>query len=275
MALANWPQRQARLMAEFSSRMIKLSLILLMGWLSSATPTIANDKLVVFAPASMTDVLGNIASEFEIKSEKGVSLSLAGTAQLARQLEHGAPANVFITADGDWMKWAVDRDLVDEKTVLPVAGNTLVVAVRNEIENWADIKALLTTSRFAMAEPSAVPAGRYAKQALVSLGIWEKASEQAVYGDNVRVTLRRLALGEVAAAIVYATDVEAEPDVKSIFTFSTDSHEAIIYWAALVSRSKSGSDFLGFLNLQSSAQAFKEFRFLSPPAEAQLRGEGN
>ena len=275
MALANSPQRQVRLIANSGMRMIKLPLVLLVSWLFAVTSAIANDQSIIFAPSSMTDVLNRISTDFITKTGKGVTLSLAGTAQLARQLEHGAPADVFITADGDWMKWAVDRNLVTEKTVTPIAGNQLVVAVRNEVENWADVEGLLTTGRFAMAEPNAVPAGRYAKQALTSLGIWDKAKGQAVYGDNVRVTLRRLALGEVAAAIVYATDAYAEPKVKPIYTFSADSHEAIVYWAGQVSQSKSDGDYLNFVKQPSTGRTFKEFGFLSAPDGATSLGKGN
>lgn len=199
----------------------------------------ASEPLLVFAPASMTDVLNDLADAYEKHSSQQLVLSFAGTPQLARQLDAGAPAHLFVSADREWMKWVADRDLAAPQDVFALAGNQLVVAVRREVENWADLDGLLSENRFAMAEPEFVPAGRYARQALIQRGIWQAASTQAVYGDNVRTTLRRLARGEVAAAIVYETDSAIEPNVRTLFTFPAGSHEPIVYWATPVGEDRS------------------------------------
>ncbi len=247
----------------------------LVAWATTLKYVLSAERLVIFAPSSMTDVLNRVAVDYENQSGVKVLFSFSGTAQLARQLEYGAPADVFITADGEWMKWAIDRQLVEHHAVSPIAGNQLVVAARNEVENWENIEILLTQTRFAMAEPNAVPAGRYAKQALISRGIWDKAAKQAVFGDNVRVTLRRLALGEVAAAIVYESDVSVEPTVKTIHTFPTNIHEPIVYWSAKVNRSKVGGNFINFLKNATARPIFKQFGFLPPPSGAALPDKGN
>ncbi len=229
----------------------------------------AKDSVLVFAPASMTDVLNDVVDLFESQHGTKVVLSFAGTQQLARQLDAGAPADIYITADRDWMDWAVSRDLITVDKLFPLAGNRLVVAVRNEVENWADLNALLTENRFAMAEPDSVPAGRYARQALQNRGIWQAAARQAVFGDNVRTTLRRLARGEVSSAIVYGTDAAIEPRVRSFYVFPDEAHDKIIYWAATTGNDPSpdAMKFVGFLKGSDAGQVFAKSGFVPPPQQ--------
>ena len=150
-----------------------------------------------------------------------------------------------------------------------LAGNRLVVAVRNEVENWADLEALLTDNRFAMAEPDTVPAGRYARQALQNRGIWEQASRQAVFGDNVRTTLRRLARGEVTSAIVYGTDAAIEPRVRPFFVFPSAAHDKITYWAAATGQAPSAQalEFVSFLKGADAGRVFAESGFVPPTSQ--------
>lgn len=228
---------------------LALLIVVALGVVSRAQ---AAEKLLLFAPSSMTDVMAQVARSYTTETGQDVVVSVAGTAQLARQLDNGAPADVFISADEVWIDWLADRQLMEKGQAQVFAGNNLVVAVRNETENWVDVKAAVSVARFAMAEPEAVPAGRYARQALGSLGLWEKASRNAVFGENVRVTLRQLALGEVGAAIVYATDAAIEPLVRTAWTFPADSHDPVKYIAGPVRGAKPGAD--GFVeHLQSAA----------------------
>ena len=234
--------------------------------IAQATVSQARDPILVFAPSSMTDVLGDAAAEFESQSGFSVILSFAGTQQLARQLDAGAPADMYITADRDWMDWSINRRLVRQEDVFALAGNRLVIAVHGEVENGADPDALLTGKRFAMAEPNSVPAGRYSRQALKSRGIWDKAKKQAVYGDNVRTTLRRLARGEVGSAIVYQSDAAIEPLVKPLFVFPPGSHDPITYWAAATGtdRDEPIRAFLDYLKSASAGQILTNTGFTLP-----------
>lgn len=218
-------------------------------------PVWAAEKLLVFSAASLTDVMSEIGQAYGEKTGIRVTFSFAGSGALARQIEAGAPAHVFVSADKEWMNWATERGAIVPDSVQTFATNQLVVAVRQEVENWADVEELLTTARFAMGEPDTVPAGRYARQALEKMGIWEEAKTQAVFGENVRATLRRLALGEVAAAIVYATDTAAEPDVRTLFTFPADNHDPVVYSAAMVKGSKSEAGAGDFVVWLASADA--------------------
>ncbi len=243
-------------------------ILLLFSLLASllSMPALARDKVVVFAPSSMQEVLDDVGRVFEAQTKQKVIFSYAGTQQLARQLEAGAPADVFITADRVWMDWLIEQDLIGSGGAFALAGNRLVLAVHKEVENWASPDKLLTEDRFAMAEPEAVPSGRYAKQALEKRGVWEKAKHRAVFGDNVRITVRRLARGEVSAAIVYATDAAIEPEVKTLFVFEQNSHQPIDYWAALTvhGQTPQARSFYEFLKNPTTEALFARAGFTAP-----------
>jgi len=225
-------------------------------------PVSAADRLIVFCASSLTDVMSEIGRDFQKQSGVEITFSFAGTGQLARQIEAGAPADILVSADQRWTDWMLEKGLVARGKVKEFAGNRLVVAVKQEVENWADIEGLLTSSRFAMGEPESVPAGDYAVQALQKQGIWEKAKAQAVYGENVRVALRRLAFGEVSSAVVYATDVTAELGLRTLYTFPENSHDAIIYSAAPAKGSNAAAgDFVAYLASDEAKMVLKKFGF--------------
>ncbi len=241
---------------------VLFSIIVLIGFRASA---FAADRLVVFTPSSLTEVMGKVANGFEKYHGQKVVLSIGGTSQLARQLKAGAPADIFISADRRWMDWVTEKRLIVPNSRVEFAGNRLVVAVRSETENWVDIEALITQFPFAMGEPDSIPVGQYAREALTHRGWWKMAKTQAVYGENVRVTLRRVALGEVGAAIVYATDAIVEPSVKVMMTFSPESHSPIAYWAAITPRSKKdGEEFINYLGSAEAGVIFAEAGFIPP-----------
>ncbi|MGI9354702.1 MAG: molybdate ABC transporter substrate-binding protein [Rhizobiaceae bacterium] len=230
-------------------------------------PVSAADRILVFCASSLTDVMSEIGRGFQKQSGVKVSFSFASTGQLAQQIEAGAPADVFVSADNSWTDWVVDKTVVERGDVTEFAGNRLVIAVRQEVENWVNIEALLTTTRFAMGEPESVPAGGYAVQSLQKRGLWKSTKAQAVYGENVRVALRKLALGEVSAALVYATDVNAESGVRALYTFPENSHDAIVYSAAPVTGSNAAaSDFVAYLASDEAKVVLKKFGFSLPGA---------
>ena len=226
----------------------------------------ARDSVLIFAPASMTDVLNDVGNLYQRQSGTEVIISFAGTQHLVRQLDAGAPADLLITADRDWMDWVVERDLVKSDRISAIAGNRLVVAVRNEVENWADLDGLFTKDYFAIAEPDSVPAGRYARQALQHRGIWQQAQARAVFDDNVRTTLWRLARGEVTSAIVYGTDAAIEPRVRALFVFPPECHDAITYWLAATGDtvSKPVDEFIQFLSGPDASAIFAAAGFVPP-----------
>lgn len=257
----HWPPKLRRWPTDRVHRRLFSWLIAALAALSPVN-TYAHERLLVFAAASLTETLSAIAKAFETFTGTPVVISYAGTQQLARQLDAGAPASVFISADKVWLDWARERGLLAEQPATIFASNRLVLAVRNEVENWADAESLLTRSRFAMADPEAVPAGRYARQALVSKGWWEKAQPNAVFGENVRVTLKRVSLGEVSGAIVYATDAVIDANVRAVYTFDAESHDPIRYYAAATrTASKEAAVFLNFLETDEARAILKDAGF--------------
>ncbi len=222
----------------------------------------ATERYLVFAAASMKDALEEIVVEFEKVSGNRLVLSLAGTAKLARQIDNGAPADIFISADRQWMKWLIERKHVNSDNQVTIAGNRLVIAVRLEVENWADPLVMLTKGLTAIADPQSIPAGRYAKQALSNIGIWEEVSKNAVRTENVRLALALVARGEVEAAIVYQSDVAAEPKVRTAFQFSRESNRKIVYPAALLKTAKPDAEkFLTYLTSKTAQRIFKKHDF--------------
>lgn len=193
----------------------------------------------MFAAASLKTSLDAIAAEWRRETGKRATISYAASSVLARQIENGAPADLFISADLDWMDYLQDRKLIEPKTRTDLLGNSLVlVAPANSatsipITAGFPLAALLGNGRLAMADPGAVPAGRYGKAALTALGVWPAVAGRIAAAENVRAALVLVARGEAPLGIVYKTDVAAEPGVRIVGTFPADSHRPIVYPMAL------------------------------------------
>lgn len=211
--------------------------------------------LTVLAASSLTEVLQRIATRWQANGNGAVTFSFDASSRLAKQVEGGAPADVFVSADQAWMDWLEKRALVDGRVTL--AGNTLVTVVRTGAPTSpADAKALANPAfqRLAMAGEN-VPAGRYGRAALQSLGAWDGVKDRVVNGDNVRAALTWVATGEADAAVVYGTDARIEPRVRVAFTFPPSSHPPIAYPAAVVRGSPRAADARAFLAYCRSAEA--------------------
>ena len=222
----------------------------------------AGEPILVFAAASLQEALIEIGDDFEKKTGHDVVISTAASSTIARQVAAGAPAQLVITADVEWMDWLEDQKAIDPASRKIIAGNTLVLAVRNEIENWADPEKLLTQSRYAMAEPNSVPAGRYARQALISQGIWQQAQPYAVFAENVRVALAMVARGDVGSAIVYGSDVAIEPRVRVLVEFKSSHHDAVLYPSALTTRAGAAAQSLqDYLQGPAAGKIFEKLGF--------------
>jgi molybdate transport system substrate-binding protein len=184
----------------------------------------AERVLTVFAAASLTDVLEETGQAFTRNAGTPVRFSFAGSSALARQIESGAPADVFVSADQEWMDYLAQRKLVQPATRVDVAANSLVLVapadstlVLKIAPRFALAKALGTSGRLSVGNPESVPAGRYAKAALTALGAWDSVANRIIAADNVRTALNFVALGEAPLGIVYATDVRGNAKVRAIF----------------------------------------------------------
>jgi len=218
------------------------ALLLLLAGLAAAVPSQAaadDQPLIVFAAASLKTALDGIASQWQRDTRQTVRVSYAGTSALARQIEQGAPADVFISADRDWMEYLSERRLVRDPIAL--LGNRLVLVaprgsrVTLELQRGAPLAAALGDGRLSVANVKSVPAGHYAKAALETLGLWQGVADRLVQSADVRAALRLVARGEAPLGIVYATDARAEPLVRVVDTFDESTHPPIVYMVATVS----------------------------------------
>ena len=195
--------------------------------------------MLVFAAASLKTALDRIAAAWRTETGEAATISYAASSTLAKQIENGAPAELFISADEDWMDYLQERQLIDPKTRIDLLGNRLVLIApaatgsSMKIAPGFPLAALLGDGRLAMADPGAVPAGRYGRAALEKLGVWSTVAHRIAAAENVRAALLLVARGEAPLGIVYQTDAAAEPLVRIVATFPPDSHPPIVYPMAL------------------------------------------
>jgi molybdate transport system substrate-binding protein len=242
------------------------------AWLAAALiagligPSAAQDQkpVLFFAAASLQTALNAIAADWEKQTGKKVTYSYGASPALARQLEQGAPADLFASADLDWMDWAEQRKLVKSQTRTSLLGNTLVLitqkdtAVDLKIGPGFALASAVGASRIATADPQSVPVGKYARAALTTLGVWDQVAPRIAGTENVRVALALVARGEAKFGIVYRTDANAEPRVRVVDTFPTNTHPPIVYPFAVTANS-TNPDAAAFLAHLSSPGAVKVF----------------
>lgn len=213
-----------------------------------AAGPVAAEEVVVFAAASLKTALDRIAAEWQGETGNTVTVSYAGSSQLAMQILHGAPADIFISAAGNWMDEVENGGLVADGNRRDLLGNTLVLIAHGkdapevDIAPGFDLPGLLGDGKLAMALVDSVPAGQYGKAALTALGLWDSVAPSVAQADNVRAALTFVATGEAPYGIVYATDAVAEDNVSVVGTFPADTHPPIIYPAALLTGAADASD---------------------------------
>ena len=225
----------------------------------------AQDRLLVFAAASLKNALDEASSAY---ARNRVIVSYGASSTLAKQIENGAPAEIFISADRDWMAYLERRGLVAAGTRRDLLGNRLVLVapraqpVKLEPAPGFPIARALGKGRLALAEPASVPAGKYAKAALENLGVWPQLTGRIAPADNVRAALALVARGEAPLGIVYRSDAQAEPAVMVAGVFPAGSHPAIVYPAAALKGAKRGaSAFLAFLSSANARAIFEKHGF--------------
>ncbi|MBU2359191.1 MAG: molybdate ABC transporter substrate-binding protein [Alphaproteobacteria bacterium] len=227
------------------------------------------DDITVFAAASMKNAMDEVAARWADATGNTAVVSLGGSSELARQIQQGAPADIFISASPDWMDTLDEGGLVAAGTRFDLLGNTLVLIAHGTdvppvaITPGFDLAGLLGDGRLAMALVDAVPAGVYGKAALTSLGVWDTVAPDVAQVNTVRAALAFVSTGEAPLGIVYATDAAADDRVSVIGTFPEDSHPPIIYPAAAMAASDNplNGDFLAFLRSDSARQAFERQGF--------------
>jgi molybdate transport system substrate-binding protein len=222
----------------------------------------------VFAASSLTDAMDQIGPAYTKATGQQVKLSYAASSVLAKQVEAGAKADVFFSADTDWMEYLQARSLIDKSTRKDLLGNKLVlVAPANSTASLKiapnfDLASALGKGRLATGDPDSVPAGKYARTALTSLGVWDDVADRLIRAENVRSALSFIARGEAPLGIVYETDALVDKKVRVVDTFPASSHLPIIYpVAATAGAQPSAKAFVLYLQSDAAQAAFKKFGF--------------
>lgn len=243
-------------------------------WTASAAPAVAQERTVtVFAAASLKNALDDVNAAFAKAGGAKVAASYAASSVLMRQIEQGAPADVFASADLEWMDYGTQKKLIRDDTRVNLLGNRLVlIAPRDRkiddviIDPGFDLARLAGDGRIATGDVRAVPAGKYAKAALEKLGVWDAAMPKLAMAENVRAALALVARGEAVLGIVYQTDAKVEPGVKVIGVFPADSHPAIVYpVAATVTTKPDATAYLTFLRGAAAKAIFEQYGFTFLP----------
>ena len=240
--------------------------------MSFAASAESERRVNVFAAASLKPVLDQLAADFSRENGNTISMTYAGSNALARQIEEGAPADIFISADQEWMDSLELKTLILTETRFDFTANRLVLITQAEnslnlkIEVGFALSDALDSGRIAMADVRAVPAGRYAKAALKSLGVWDQVADKTAQTENVRATLAFVARGEATFGIVYQTDAISEAKVRVLDVFPAITHAPIIYPAALIKGSiaPAGPAFLSFLRSATALKYLETFGFVKP-----------
>ena len=235
--------------------MIRAVIALLL--IAVATPAaLAQDRIVVFAAASLRNALDEVNAAHDAQAKMRTVASYAASSALAKQIESGAPAHVFISADLDWMDYVETKSLIQKGTRRNLLANRLVLVapadskVQTAIAPGFPLAQLLGPGgRLALADPQHVPAGRYAKAALEKLGVWDSIANRVAALENVRAALALVARGEAPLGIVYETDANAEPKTRIVARFDPALHPPIVYPVALTKDAGSGASaqYLRFL----------------------------
>jgi molybdate transport system substrate-binding protein len=250
---------------------LRLALSLVAGalWLAPQ-PSVAQDKtLTVFAAASMKNALDDINAEFTKKTGVKVVASYAASSALMKQIESGAPADIFASADLDWMNYGSQKKVIKDDSRINLLGNKLVLIAPKDsklgnvtIGQGFDLAKLAGDGRVTTGDVKSVPVGKYAKAALEKLGSWKAAEPKFAMAESVRAALTLVSRGEAPLGIVYETDAKIDPGVKIIGAFPADSHEPITYpVAATVNAKPEAAAYLAFLRGPQSKDIFEKYGF--------------
>ncbi len=233
-------------------------------------PTAADGKTItIFAAASMKNALDDVSAAFTRQTGVKTVASYAASSTLIKQIENGAPADIFASADLDWMDYGVQKKVIKDASRVNLVGNRLVLIAPKDstigdvtIAPGFDLAKLAGAGRIVTADVRAVPVGKYAKAALEKLGVWAAVEPKMAMAENVRAALALVARGEAPLGIVYATDAKVEPSVKIVGMFPGNSHPPIVYPVALtVTARPAAARYLAFLRSQAAKTIFENYGF--------------
>ncbi|MCK9907812.1 molybdate ABC transporter substrate-binding protein [Microbacteriaceae bacterium K1510] len=243
---------------------------LLLALAAAPHPSAAQDKTItIFAAASMKNAVDDINAAYTKETGVKVVSSYAASSALAKQLEQGAPADVFASADLDWMDYGSQKKVIKDDTRVNLLGNRLVLIAPTDskltdvtIGPGFDLAKLAGDGRITTGDVQAVPVGKYAKAALEKLGAWQAAAPKFAMAESVRAALAFVARGEAVLGIVYETDAKVEPKVKIVGVFPQESYPPVIYPVALTATAKpEAAAYLNFLRSNAAKAVFEKYGF--------------
>src|SRR5262245_20672111 len=248
------------------SGLLGATVALLLPWGLGQTPAQAQGgDVVVFAAASLKNALDAINAQWQKETGKKATISYASSPALAKQIEQAAPAQIFISADVDWMDYLAQKHLIKPETRSNLLGNRIVLVAPKdkaqpiEVKPGFDLAKILGEGRLSIANVDTVPAGKYGKAALEKLGVWTSISGKLAQAENVRAALLLVSRGEAPAGIVYQTDAASDSSVKIIGTFPEDTHPPIIYPIALTTNAThpDAAAFLAYIRSDKATPSFE------------------
>ena len=247
----------------------RLAVLIGLGLFAALRPAVAQETVTVFAAASLKNAIDDINALFTETTRIRIVTSYAATSALIRQIEQGAPADILLSADVKWMDYGAEKKLVQPDSRVNLLGNKLALVAPKDstlqnvqIAKGFDIAKLAGDGRIAVADVKAVPAGRYARDALESLGLWAAAEPKLAMAENVRAALALVSRNEAPLGIVYETDAKIDPGVRVIATFPDGLHEPVTYPVALTaSASKTARRYLSFLRSAAAKAIFEKYGF--------------
>jgi molybdate transport system substrate-binding protein len=256
------PYRISRVLVSF------LLLCVALGSRAAPVADAQQQQLLVYAAASLTNAMEEIGTAYEKKTRVAVKFSFDASSTLARQIEAAAPADVFFSADTDWMGYLQQRSLIKQASRRDLLGNTLVLIapagsrIQLKIAPHFPLAAALGDGHLATGDPDSVPAGRYARSALTALGVWNEVASRIVRAENVRTALSYVSRGEAPLGIVYGSDALVDKGVRVVDTFPANTHQPIVYPVALT-RSAHGeaADFVAYLASAPARDIFIKYGF--------------
>jgi len=247
-----------------------LTAIVLLAATLAGAGTASADQTLILAAASTKDAMIEIAKTYAGKSRGVLKLSVGASGDLAKQIENGAPANIFISADTTWMDYLAGKNLILPDSRKDLLSNRLVLiapagsTMSIELKPGAPLAAALGEGKIAVCDPESVPAGRYAKAALIKLGIWDSIAPKVVGAKDVRAALALVGRGEAPAGIVYSTDARLSKKVKVVAVFPDDSHPRIVYPVGIVAGhdTAEAKAFYDYLSSAEAGAVFEKFGFI-------------
>ncbi|CAM5775370.1 molybdate ABC transporter substrate-binding protein [Labrys miyagiensis] len=252
-----------------TNRSTRLALAVFLA-LACTTAARAAETVTVFAAASLKNALDDAAAAFKAKTGIAVVASYAGSPALVKQIEQGAPADLFVSADEKWMDYAADHKLIRPESRVNLLGNSLVVIAPKDAKTdrlpltSVAFEQAVGTGKWSTGTVNTVPCGIYAKEAMTKLGMWQAAEPRLAQTDNVRAAMQFVSRGEAALGVVYQTDANADPTVKVVATFPDETHTPIVYPFALTATAKgeAPAQFLAFLAGEEAKPIFLKQGFV-------------